>query len=168
MLLHQSNGTLTDFRGKLVVLAHDCILSRNAASSKPGVIQSACTLSLFVFDTMLKNVKFIVFFSIQNNNLVKFNTMKIQKRAAWYRLPSWHRQSIVPALMPCSNGAWRFLLLPDRARLKKKKARNYAGLAAFYAIKCLAVPDAGSFPLYRRRRFAGDVVRHAIDAAHFV
>src|SRR5690606_30918726 len=39
MLLHQSNSTLTDFRGKLVVLAHDCILSRNAASSKPGVIQ---------------------------------------------------------------------------------------------------------------------------------
>src|SRR5690606_22210535 len=39
MLLHQSNGTLTDFRGKLVGLAHDCILSRNAASSKPGVIQ---------------------------------------------------------------------------------------------------------------------------------
>jgi len=41
MLLHQSNGTLTDFRGKLVGLAHDCILSRNAASSKPGVIHYA-------------------------------------------------------------------------------------------------------------------------------
>lgn len=39
MLQHQSNGTLTNFRGKLVGLAHDCILSRNAASSKPGVIQ---------------------------------------------------------------------------------------------------------------------------------
>lgn len=28
-----------------------------------------------------------------------------------------------------------------------KKASNYDGLAAFYAIRCLAVPDAGSFPL---------------------
>ncbi|MFC4620748.1 hypothetical protein ACFO3A_00760 [Comamonas nitrativorans] len=105
-------------------------------------------MSLFVFDTMLKKRQIYSAFSIKNNNLVKFNTMKIQKRAAWYRLPSWHRQSIVPALMPCSNGAWRFLPLPDRARLKNKKARNYAGLADFYAIKCLAVPDAGSFPLY--------------------
>ncbi|AYN20674.1 hypothetical protein D3M96_09145 [Alcaligenes aquatilis] len=31
---------------------------------------------------------------------------------------------------------------------KHKKARIYTGLAAFYAIRCLAVPDAGSFPLY--------------------
>lgn len=49
--------------------------------------------------------------------------------------------------MPCSNGAWRFLPLPDRAKHKQKKARNYAGLAAFHAIRCLAVPDAESFPL---------------------
>lgn len=47
--------------------------------------------------------------------------------------------------MPCSNGAWRFLPLPDRAKHKQKKARNYAGLAAFHAIRCLAVPDAESF-----------------------
>ncbi|NYT25049.1 hypothetical protein H0A73_15730, partial [Alcaligenaceae bacterium] len=40
MLLHQSDGTFTDFRGKLVALAHGSIFSRNAASSKPGVIQS--------------------------------------------------------------------------------------------------------------------------------
>jgi hypothetical protein len=39
MLLHQSNGTLTDFRGKLVVLAHGSIFSKVGASSKPGVIQ---------------------------------------------------------------------------------------------------------------------------------
>ncbi|HIW07708.1 MAG TPA: hypothetical protein H9889_10380, partial [Candidatus Ignatzschineria merdigallinarum] len=44
------------------------------------------------------------------------------------------------------NGAWRFLPLPDRAKHKQKKARNYAGLAAFHAIRCLAVPDAESFP----------------------
>ncbi|MEB2401738.1 MAG: hypothetical protein OZ927_19565, partial [Alcaligenaceae bacterium] len=41
MLLHQSDGTFTDFRGKLVALAHGSIFSRNAASSKPGVIQVA-------------------------------------------------------------------------------------------------------------------------------
>ncbi|PRB84383.1 hypothetical protein CQ007_00950 [Pseudomonas sp. MYb185] len=50
--------------------------------------------------------------------------------------------------------------LPDHARRKYKKARNYAGLAAFYAISCLAVPDAGSLPLNRRRRLAGDIVGH--------
>jgi len=38
MFGHQSNGTLTDFRGKLVAPAHDYIFSGNAASSKPGVI----------------------------------------------------------------------------------------------------------------------------------
>ena len=70
--------------------------------------------------------------------------------------------------MPCSNGAWRFLPLPDRAKHKQKKARNYAGLAAFHAIRCLAVPDAESFPLDRCRRLAGDVVDHAVDAAYFV
>ena len=73
--------------------------------------------------------------------------MNTQKNAAWYRHQSWHRQTIIPALMPCSNGAWRFLPLPDRAKHKQKKARNYAGLAAFHAIRCLAVPDAESFPL---------------------
>lgn len=72
--------------------------------------------------------------------------MNTQKNAAWYRHQSWHRQTIIPALMPCSNGAWRFLPLPDRAKHKQKKARNYAGLAAFHAIRCLAVPDAESFP----------------------
>ena len=71
--------------------------------------------------------------------------MNTQKNAAWYRHQSWHRQTIIPALMPCSNGAWRFLPLPDRAKHKQKKARNYAGLAAFHAIRCLAVPDAESF-----------------------
>lgn len=29
-----------------------------------------------------------------------------------------------------------------------KKARNYAGLAAFYALYCWSIPDAGLFPLY--------------------
>src|SRR5690554_7099229 len=71
--------------------------------------------------------------------------MNTQKNAAWYRHQSWHRQTIIPALMPCSNGAWRFLPLPDRAKHKQKKARNYAGLAAFHAIRCLAVPDVESF-----------------------
>src|SRR5690606_1985105 len=100
---------------------------------------------------MLKKRQIYDVFSIKNNQLVKFNTMRTQRIAAWYRLSSWHRQSIVPALMPCSNGAWRFLLLPDHARRKNKKARNYAGLVAFYAFRCLTVPDAGSFPLNRRR-----------------
>ena len=53
--------------------------------------------------------------------------------------------------MPCSNGAWRFLPLPDRARHKYKKARNYAGLAGFYAFRCLTVPDVGSLPLDRQQ-----------------
>ncbi|MEA8680765.1 hypothetical protein PZU33_30455, partial [Pseudomonas aeruginosa] len=39
MLLHQSNGTLTDFRRKFVVLAHGSIFSKVGASSKPGAIQ---------------------------------------------------------------------------------------------------------------------------------
>src|SRR5690606_7243771 len=34
MLLHQSNGTLTDFRRKFVVLAHGSIFSKVGASSK--------------------------------------------------------------------------------------------------------------------------------------
>lgn len=79
--------------------------------------------------------------------------MNTQKNAAWYRHQSWHRQTIIPALMPCSNGAWRFLPLPDRAKHKQKKARNYAGLAAFHAIRCLAVPDAESFPLKQHIQF---------------
>ncbi len=94
--------------------------------------------------------------------------MNTQKNAAWYRHQSWHRQTIIPALMPCSNGAWRFLPLPDRAKHKQKKARNYAGLAAFHAIRCLAVPDAESFPLDCTRRFTGNVISHSVDAAHFV
>src|SRR5699024_532638 len=39
VLLHQTHRTFTYFRGKLVVLAHGSILSRNEASSKPGAIQ---------------------------------------------------------------------------------------------------------------------------------
>src|SRR5690606_18676034 len=39
MLLHQSNGTLTDFRRKFVVLAHGSIFSKVGASSKLGAIQ---------------------------------------------------------------------------------------------------------------------------------
>ena len=70
--------------------------------------------------------------------------------------------------MPCSNGAWRFLPLPDRAKHKQKKARNYAGLAAFHAIRCLAVPDAESFPLDRRRWLTGNVINHTVDAANLV
>src|SRR5690625_2033897 len=43
VLLHQTHRTFTYFRGKLVVLAHGSILSRNEASSKPGAIQIAFT-----------------------------------------------------------------------------------------------------------------------------
>src|SRR5690606_37251761 len=39
MLLHQSNGTLTDFRRKFVVLAHGSIFSKVGASSKLDAIQ---------------------------------------------------------------------------------------------------------------------------------
>ena len=49
--------------------------------------------------------------------------MNTQKNAAWYRHQSWHRQTIIPALMPCSNGAWRFLPLPDRAKHKQSDRR---------------------------------------------
>lgn len=49
-----------------------------------------------------------------------------------------------------------------------KKARNYAGFRAFTAIYCLTIPDAGLFPLNRRRWFAGYVVSDAINAAYFV
>src|SRR5699024_5433297 len=48
--------------------------------------------------------------------------------------------TMVPALMPCSNGAWRFLKLPD----------------------------TGSFPLNRRGRLPGDVIHHPADAIHFL
>src|SRR5690606_22114307 len=41
MLLHQSNGTLTHFRRKFVVLAHGSIFSKVGASSKLGAIQPA-------------------------------------------------------------------------------------------------------------------------------
>src|SRR5690606_25149153 len=94
--------------------------------------------------------------------------MNTQKNAAWYRHQSWHRQTIIPALMPCSNGAWRFLPLPDRAKHKQKKARNYAGLAAFHAIRCLAVPDAESLPLDACGRFCRDVVEDAVDPLDLV
>ena len=43
-----------------------------------------------------------------------------------------------------------------------------AGLAAFYAIRCLDTQDAGSLPLDGRRGLAGDIVNHAVDAAYFV
>src|SRR5690625_7690344 len=89
--------------------------------------------------------------------------MNTQKNAAWYRHQSWHRQTIIPALMPCSNGAWRFLPLPDRAKHKQKKARNYGGLAAFHAIRCLAVPAAESFPLNGGRAEGPAVVDHACN-----
>src|SRR5690625_923589 len=94
--------------------------------------------------------------------------MNTQKNAAWYRHQSWHRQTIIPALMPCSNGAWRFLPLPDRAKHKQKKARNYAGLAAFHAIRCLAVPDAESFPLNRGRGLATNIIGHPVDATDLI
>ena len=58
--------------------------------------------------------------------------------------------------------------MPDPTTLKNKKARNYAGLAAFYALCCWTIPDAGLFPLNRRRWFAGYVVSDAINAAYFV
>ncbi len=94
--------------------------------------------------------------------------MNTQKNAAWYRHQSWHRQTIIPALMPCSNGAWRFLPLPDRAKHKQKKARNYAGLAAFHAIRCLAVPDAESFPLNCRWWFAADIINNTGNTIDFI
>src|SRR5690606_39096445 len=40
MLLNQAHCPLTYFRRKFVVLAHGSILSRNEASSKPGLIQA--------------------------------------------------------------------------------------------------------------------------------
>ncbi|MFA1685193.1 hypothetical protein ACDY99_17010, partial [Achromobacter dolens] len=41
MLLYQTHGAVTDFRGKLVLLAHKgSILSKVGASAKPGAIQS--------------------------------------------------------------------------------------------------------------------------------
>lgn len=70
--------------------------------------------------------------------------------------------------MPCSNGAWRFLPLPDRAKHKQKKARNYAGLAAFHAIRCLAVPDAESFPLDSCWGFARYIINYAVDATNLI
>lgn len=94
--------------------------------------------------------------------------MQSIENAAWYRNPSWHRQSIVPALMPRSNAAWRCYPLPDLARQKNQKARNYAGFRAFHAVRCLAVPDAGSFPFNRRRWFTGDIVNDTVDAADFI
>lgn len=77
-------------------------------------------------------------------------------------------QSIVPALMLRSNCAWRVHKLPENARPKNKKARNYAGLVAFYAIRCLTVPDAESLPLNRRRRLTRNIVDHTVNPAHFV
>lgn len=94
--------------------------------------------------------------------------MNTQKNAAWYRHQSWHRQTIIPALMPCSNGAWRFLPLPDRAKHKQKKARNYAGLAAFHAIRCLAVPDAESFPLNCCWWFTTNIIYDPRNTANFI
>ncbi|MFA1687075.1 hypothetical protein ACDY99_26615, partial [Achromobacter dolens] len=41
MLLYQTHGAVTDFRGKLVLLAHKgSILSKVGASAKPGAIHS--------------------------------------------------------------------------------------------------------------------------------
>lgn len=56
----------------------------------------------------------------------------------------------------------------DNAKPKNKKARNYAGLDAFYAVSCLTMPDAGSLPLNGRWWLAADVVGDAVDAAYFV
>ena len=50
--------------------------------------------------------------------------------------------------MPYKRDAWRCENLPDSAGPGIEKARNYAGLASFDAIRRLAVPDAGSLPLY--------------------
>ncbi|MFY1927766.1 Fis family transcriptional regulator, partial [Achromobacter dolens] len=42
---YQTHGAVTDFRGKLVLLAHKgSILSKVGASAKPGAIHSAGTL----------------------------------------------------------------------------------------------------------------------------
>src|SRR5690554_1391437 len=91
-----------------------------------------------------------------------------QKTSAWYRHVPWYRQPIVPALMPCSSGAWRFRLVPNNARHKNKEARNYAGFRAFYAIRCQPLPDAGSFPLDGGRRLAGNIVGDPGDTADFI
>src|SRR5690606_18198258 len=55
MLLDQAHRAFTYLKGKLVVLAHGSILSRNEASSKPGVIQS-CLPLLFVRCAVLASV----------------------------------------------------------------------------------------------------------------
>lgn len=41
-------------------------------------------------------------------------------------------------------------------------------LRRFNACYCFMLPGRKSFPLYRRRRLAGYVVRNAIDAAYFI
>ncbi|MFA1687877.1 hypothetical protein ACDY99_30750, partial [Achromobacter dolens] len=42
MLLYQTHGAVTDFRGKLVLLAHKgSILSKVGASAKPGAIHQS-------------------------------------------------------------------------------------------------------------------------------
>lgn len=58
--------------------------------------------------------------------------------------------------------------MPDPVTPKNKKARNYAGLAAFYALCCWTIPDAGLFPLDGGRRFAAHVVDDAVNAFHFI
>lgn len=58
--------------------------------------------------------------------------------------------------------------MPDPTTLKNKKARNYAGLAAFYALYCWTIPDAGLFPLNRRRWLAADVVYDTGNAVDFI
>lgn len=64
------------------------------------------------------------------------------------------------------------LVLPADARQchtkKNKKARNYAGLEAFYAVSCLTMPDAGSLPLNRGRWLARHVIHHAIQTTNLV
>src|SRR5690606_27211413 len=94
--------------------------------------------------------------------------MLSQKTSAWYRHLPWYRQPIVPALIPCSSGAWRFRLVPNNARHKNKEVRNYAGFRAFYAISCQTLSDAASFPRNRRCRLAVDVIRHTVNDAHVV
>ncbi|KAA0179021.1 DUF2971 domain-containing protein [Cupriavidus gilardii] len=64
MLLHQSNGTLTDFRRKFVVLAHGSIFSKVGASSKPGAIHygdkhRGICLGFDVPDDCVREVKYV-------------------------------------------------------------------------------------------------------------
>lgn len=58
--------------------------------------------------------------------------------------------------------------MPDPTTPKNKKARYYAGLAAFYAMYCQTIRNGGLFPLDGGGGLARDIVSDAIYAADLV